>query len=169
MKDSALNYIQPLSKQPAHVSPSPPFQVLAEPPTIVFCISQFRVNRDRALETTNRINSLMSLTTVYQSFLAAPSANFLATDDASLNYITTLTTIKGVAAITKHLSQQQSLLRKKEEKVISAIEGGNAISLDVETTVEFIRGGGAYLPGIDDNFLVDHVATLPIVSTRPAN
>ena len=105
----------------------------------------------------------MTLKEIYQSFLTAPRANGLAAD-ASLNYITTLTTVKGAAAIAKHFSQQQVLLQKKEENVLSVIEGGNAICLDVETTLEFTRGGGAYLPDLDDNFLTDRVVTLPVVS-----
>ncbi len=105
----------------------------------------------------------MSLQSLYQAFLGAPTAAALA-DKASLNYITTLTTINDSAAIVKHLSAQQHHFKKKQERVISSIESSDAICLDVETTLEFITGGGAYLPGLDDNFLADRVATFPIVS-----
>lgn len=104
----------------------------------------------------------MTLTTVYQAFLAAPRADALA-KEASLNYITTLTTINEPAAIAKHFGQLERLLKKKSEKVLSAIEDDSAICLDVETTLEFISGGGAYLPGLDDNFLADRVVTFPVV------
>lgn len=104
----------------------------------------------------------MSLQKIYQSFLATPSAVAL-TSHASLNYITTLTTINDATAIAKHLTSQTSTLKKKEEKVLSSIEGDNAICLDVETTLEFVTGGGAYLPGLDDNFLADRVVTFPVV------
>ncbi|MCJ1388081.1 hypothetical protein MMC18_000925 [Xylographa bjoerkii] len=104
----------------------------------------------------------MSLTSAYEAFLAFPSATHL-NDDASLNYITTLTTVNGSAAIAKHVSQQQRIVKRKTEKVLSSIESDDAICLDVETTLEFISGGGAYLPGLDDNFLSDRVVTFPIV------
>ena len=109
----------------------------------------------------------MSLTSAYEAFLAFPNATHLS-DDASLNYITTLTTVNGSAAIAKHVSQQQRIAKRKTEKVLSSIESDNAICLDVETTLEFISGGGAYLPGLDDNFLSDRVVTFPIVSSSVA-
>lgn len=105
---------------------------------------------------------MASLKSVYQSFLASPNASAL-NNEASLNYITTLTAINSAAAILKHHAAHQKVLRKKEEKVLSCIEGSDAICLDIETTLEFITGGGAYLPGLDDNFLADRVVTFPIV------
>ena len=107
----------------------------------------------------------MSLQVVYQSFLRSPNASVL-TDDASLNYITTLTTIKGAATIVKHVISQGKILEKKQENVLNTVEGGNAISLEVETIIEFVSGGGPYLPNLDDNFLADRVVTIPIVSSK---
>lgn len=106
---------------------------------------------------------MSSLKAIYQSFLASPNANALA-GDASVNYITTLTVVNSATTIAKHFSSQQSILKKKQEKVLSTVESDDAICLDVETTLEFINGGGAYLPGLDDNFLADRVVTFPIVS-----
>lgn len=103
-----------------------------------------------------------SLKSFYQSFLASPSASAL-NNNASLNYITTLTTINTAAAIIKHHTAHQKVLTKKEEKILSCIEGSDALCLDVETTLEFITGGGAYLPGLDDNFVADRVVTFPMV------
>ena len=105
---------------------------------------------------------MASLKSVYQSFLASPNASALS-NDASLNYITTLSTINSAAAILKHHAAHQKVLTKKEEKVLSCIEGSDALCLDIETTLGFITGGGAYLPGLDDNFLADRVVTIPIV------
>lgn len=102
------------------------------------------------------------LKSVYQSFLENPNASAL-NNHASLNYITTLTTIKTAAAIVQHLAAHHRVLTKKEEKILSCIEGSDALCLDVETTLEFITGGGAYLPGLDDNFLADRVVTFPMV------
>ena len=107
----------------------------------------------------------MSLTSRYQGFLAEPAVAALS-DNASLNYITTLTTINTAASIIKHFTAHQKALKKKQEKVLDCVEGGNAISLDVETTLEFLTGGGAYLPGLDDNFVSDRVVTFPMVSLR---
>lgn len=103
-----------------------------------------------------------SLNSVYQNFLSNPHTSAL-NNEASLNYITTLTTINTAAAIIKHHAAHQKVLTKKEEKVLSSIEGSGALCLDVETTLEFMTGGGAYLPGLDDNFLADRVVTFPMV------
>lgn len=107
-----------------------------------------------------------SLKSTYQSFLASPHASALS-NDASLNYVTTLTTINNAAAIIKHHTAHQKILTKKEEKILSCIESSDALCLDVETTLAFISGGGAYLPGLDDNFVADRVVTFPIVRETP--
>ncbi|KAJ4287968.1 hypothetical protein N0V90_011983 [Kalmusia sp. IMI 367209] len=104
----------------------------------------------------------MTLSAKYKAFLASPSSGALA-DNASLHYITTLTTINDAPAIIKHLAVQEKLLKKKEQKVLSAIESVNGLCVDVETTIEFLAGGGAYLPGLDDNFVADRIVNLPLV------
>lgn len=112
--------------------------------------------------------SAMSLSAKYQAFLASPSAGALA-DNASLHYITTLTSIHDAGAIMKHLAVQDKLLKKTEQKVLSKIEGANGLSVDVETTIEFSSGGGAYLPGLDDNFVADRIVTFPMVREGACN
>jgi len=107
---------------------------------------------------------MASLKAAYESYLKNPNASAL-NDTATLNYITTLTTINTSAAIFRHNAAHQKVLQKKAEKVLSCIESGDAVCLDIETTLEFITGGGAYLPGLDDNFLSDRVVTFPMVST----
>ena len=107
----------------------------------------------------------MSLKSVYESYLASPTSNALS-DNATLNYITTLTTISASTSIIKHHAAHQKVLQKKQEKVIDSVEGSNAITLDVETTLEFLSGGGAYLPGLDDNFVSDRVVTFPMVNAQ---
>lgn len=104
----------------------------------------------------------MALRAVYERFLAAPTLEALS-PDASWNYITTTTTVTGAEQITKHLNTQQRIVKKKGDKTLSAVETPNAIVLDVETTLEFLTGGGAYLPSLDDNFLADRVVTFPTV------
>ncbi|KAF2498809.1 hypothetical protein BU16DRAFT_536800 [Lophium mytilinum] len=104
----------------------------------------------------------MTLSARYQRFLASPSAGALA-DSAAIHYITTLVTVNDAAGIVKHLSAQDKQLKKKGEKVLSSIESSNGLCVDVETTIEFISGGGAYLPGLDDNFLSDRLVTFPVV------
>jgi hypothetical protein len=105
----------------------------------------------------------MSLQAIYESFLGNPNAAGLA-ETASIHYITTLTTISNAEPIATHLhTQNKSVVKKKAETVISAVEGPSALSLEVETTLEFISGGGAYLPGLE-NFVTDKVATFPAVS-----
>lgn len=106
----------------------------------------------------------MSLSAKYQAFLANPSSGALA-DNASLHYITTLTSINTSTAIIKHFSAQEKLLKKKSEKVLNTIEGANGLSVDIEATVEFVSGGGAFLPGLDDNFVADRIVIFPMVCT----
>ncbi|KAF2201123.1 hypothetical protein GQ43DRAFT_440895 [Delitschia confertaspora ATCC 74209] len=104
----------------------------------------------------------MSLSAKYQAFLANPSTGALA-EDASLHYITTLTSINDADRIVKHFSLQERLLKKKSEKVIGTVEGAQDLCLDIETTIEFVSGGGAYLPGLDDNFVADRTVSFPTV------
>lgn len=104
----------------------------------------------------------MALQNVYRQFRAAPNTSFLA-EDASLHYITTLTTLNGAAEIVKHLKGQDYDLKVKEEKFLDVVEASNAVAIEVSTTIEFLAGGGAYLPKLDDNFLADRTVTFPIV------
>lgn len=104
----------------------------------------------------------MSLRAIYTAYLAAPSTGAFA-EGASINYIPTLTTINEPTAILRHLAAQQKLLKKKSERIVSAIEGPSGLCVETETTIEFLSGGGAILPGLDDNFLSDRTVTLPIV------
>ncbi|MBE7180806.1 MAG: hypothetical protein INR71_06285 [Terriglobus roseus] len=105
----------------------------------------------------------MTLLSVLQAFLRDPNTAVLA-DKASISYIPTLTTINEPTAIIKHLQAQGRQLKKNSESVLDAVEGSNALYLDTETTLEFVTSGGAYLPGLDDNFLADRIVTLPLVS-----
>ena len=105
----------------------------------------------------------MTLNDTYQRFLDRPSQSALA-DKAALHYITTLTSISDAPAIMKHLQVQEKLLKKRKQPVVSVVEGRHALSVDVETTLEFLNGGGAYLPGLDDNFVADRTVTFPMVS-----
>lgn len=104
----------------------------------------------------------MSLKEVYQRFLVNPKSASLASD-VSLIYITTTTRFDGPEAIVNHLSRQQKIVKTKSQEIISAIGGSDSLCVDVETTLEFVSGGGAYLPSLDDNFLADRVATFPMV------
>ena len=112
----------------------------------------------------------MSLQQVYESFLAAPSVDTLA-KDAVLNYVTTTVTFAESAQIIKHLELQRKVLRKKSEKALNAIADRHALFLEVETVIEFVNGGGSYLPGLDDNFLTDQIVMVPIVwcQSSPGN
>ncbi|KAK7542903.1 uncharacterized protein J3D65DRAFT_233888 [Phyllosticta citribraziliensis] len=105
----------------------------------------------------------MGLRATYEAFLASPSAAGALAPQASINYIPTLTSVADADAVLKHLQAQTKVLTKKDEKVLSAVEAESALCLDIETTIEFNTGGGAYLPGLDDNFLADRVVVFPMV------
>ncbi|GFF38687.1 DNA-directed RNA polymerase II subunit rpb7 [Aspergillus udagawae] len=104
----------------------------------------------------------MSLKDLYQRFLANPKSVPLAAN-ASLIYVTTATQFDGADAIVSHLTKQETVVKKKSADIIGAIEGSDSLCLDVEVTLEFVSGGGAYLPSLDDNFLADRVASFPTV------
>ncbi|KAF2397397.1 hypothetical protein EJ06DRAFT_147467 [Trichodelitschia bisporula] len=104
----------------------------------------------------------MSLQARYNDFLRSPSAAQLH-ESAALVYIPTLTTINEAPGILRHLAAQAKLLTKKTERIINAIESERALCVDVETMIEFQSGGGAYLPGLDDNFVADKTVVLPMV------
>ncbi|KAI2466404.1 hypothetical protein F4781DRAFT_434474 [Annulohypoxylon bovei var. microspora] len=104
----------------------------------------------------------MALATVYKRFLAAPDSTLLA-DGATLNYITTTTSFKGPDEIGKHFTTSARQLNKKKQDFLSVVEGQNVIAVEVDTVLEFLTSGGAYLPGLDDNFLADRTVYLPII------
>jgi hypothetical protein len=103
----------------------------------------------------------MAATATYKQFLASPSASLLA-PTATLYYVTTGTVVSG-DEIIKHLSDLRSKLKKKKEEILGSIEGTGAIAAEVETEIEFVLGGGAYLPGMDENFLTDRTVYMVIM------
>ncbi|KAI1446461.1 hypothetical protein F5Y02DRAFT_382993 [Annulohypoxylon stygium] len=104
----------------------------------------------------------MALAAVYKQFLDAPNSTQLS-DGATLNYITTTTAFKGSDQIGKHFTTSAKQLKKKKQEFLSVVEGQNVIAAEVDTVIEFVTGGGAYLPGLDDNFLADRTVFLPII------
>lgn len=106
----------------------------------------------------------MGLQAIYERFLQSPNPLNLA-NDATLLYVTTLQSFSQQGRIIKHLDEQnRNIVKKKAEKVISAVEGLTSVAIIVETTLEFISAGGAYLPGLD-TFIIDRTAMLPVVCT----
>jgi len=104
--------------------------------------------------------------TEYQRFLDNPKVAKLA-GDVSLIYVPTTTKFEQPDNVITHVLKQNHVVKTKSHKVISAIEGSDALCLDMETTLEFMEGGGAYLPSLDDNFLADRVVTFPTVNKPP--
>ena len=100
----------------------------------------------------------------YTAFLQSPSTSHLASD-ASINYITTTTTINEPTAILKHLQAQLKQITKKEEKILNTIDGGNSLCLETQLTIQFVFGGGAYLPAMDQNLLDEKIVTFPVIHT----
>ncbi|KAK5131917.1 hypothetical protein LTR08_000505 [Meristemomyces frigidus] len=98
----------------------------------------------------------------YAAFLASPRAALLA-PDASLSYITTTTEFNAPAAIITHLQAQTKQVEKKQETVLSAVESSDGVALEIETTLLFKNGGGAFLPGMDANLLDEMTVTFPMV------
>ena len=105
----------------------------------------------------------MSLQQIYTTFLASPRSNAL-DPSASIHYITTGASVNTADAILKQLTRENNRqLKKRVEKVIASIETQNSLVLEIETEIEFLTSGANYLPGLDDNFLADHVVAFPVV------
>ena len=104
----------------------------------------------------------MSLPDLYQRFLADPRSASLASD-VSLVYIPTTTKLDSADAVRSHLAKQHTVVKTKAQNVLGVVEGSDALCLDIETTLEFVSGGGAYLPSLEDNFLTDRVVSFPTV------
>lgn len=104
----------------------------------------------------------MALVAVYKQFLAAPNLSQLS-PEAALHYITTTTSFRNPTDVIKHFSTLIKQLKKKREDILSAVEGQNAIAVELDTALEFLTGGGPYLPGLDDNFLTDRTVYFPVV------
>lgn len=102
----------------------------------------------------------MALLNHYHKFITSPHVSSL-TEKSSLHLITSLVTIEGPSAITKHFQGDQ--LKFKDHKFLDFVEGPSSLAVIIETTLEFITGGGFYLPGLDDNFIADQNVTLPVV------
>ena len=103
------------------------------------------------------------MASVYKQFLASPSSSYLS-DKASLHYVTTTTSVCGPTEIIKHLNTLQKQVKIKKQELLNLVDGQSVIAAEIDTTLEFQTSGGAYLPGLDDNFLSDRVANLSIVS-----
>jgi len=106
----------------------------------------------------------MSLQKIYTRFLAAPSVDQL--DPAiTFHYITTAVSVNGPDAIVKQLKRESlSQLKKRVEKVLASVETSDSLVLEIETEIEFLTSGANWLPGLDDNFLADHILRFPVVS-----
>ncbi|KXJ92446.1 hypothetical protein Micbo1qcDRAFT_62067 [Microdochium bolleyi] len=103
----------------------------------------------------------MALADAYKQFLAAPNPSLLASD-ASLVYVTTGTVFKGVDKIIDHFKLTSKKLQTDKQEPLTVVEGHNAVVIEADTTIKFLTAGGAYLPGLDDNFLSDRTVHLPI-------
>ena len=100
----------------------------------------------------------------YLSFLRSPSESALA-PGAALHYVTTTTSINEASAIIKHFQAQEKVVKKKSETVLSSFGSAIGAVVETETSFEFVRGGGAILPQMDDNMLADSIASVPLVCT----
>lgn len=104
----------------------------------------------------------MALRAKYQQYLAHPSEDAFA-PNASLHYVSSLTSICEPAAIIRHLKAQEQQLKTKSN-FLNAFESHNSLCVEAETTLQFEEGGGTYLPGLEEYLLFDKVVTLPVVS-----
>ncbi|RMD42638.1 hypothetical protein DV735_g2480, partial [Chaetothyriales sp. CBS 134920] len=103
----------------------------------------------------------MSLIAIYERFLASPNPLSLS-DNAALHYVPTLTSFTEPGPVIRHLeSQSKEVVKPKSFKTINAVQGPSSVALEVDTTLEFLSGGGAYLPRLE-NLVSGRVVNLPV-------
>ncbi|KAF3928224.1 hypothetical protein AA313_de0207097 [Arthrobotrys entomopaga] len=103
------------------------------------------------------------LTKLYTEFLANPKKEVLHAQ-AGLHYVgSTSNSYQSNIAIVGHLQKEGLYYNKKEQKVLSSVESANSIAVEFSNVIEFTNGGGALLPGLDDNFVTDQTVTFPMV------
>ncbi|KAI9651985.1 MAG: hypothetical protein M1831_007277 [Alyxoria varia] len=103
----------------------------------------------------------MDLKSHYRQFLIRPTLEALASD-ASIHYVPTLISVSESGDVMKHLKTQAEYLSRKEN-ILNSLESGNTLCVEAETTVQFLLGGGAFLPNLDENFIADKTITFPVI------
>ena len=104
----------------------------------------------------------MDLKSHYRQFLTRPTLEALASN-ASIHYVPTLISVTESGDVMKHLKTQAQYLSRKEN-ILNAFESGNTLCVEAETTLQFLLGGGAFLPNLDENFIAEKTVTFPVVS-----
>ncbi|KAB8356337.1 hypothetical protein FH972_023921 [Carpinus fangiana] len=105
--------------------------------------------------------TMAALQSQYKQAIDSPTADAFAAE-AAIHYLPTLTSIHGGPTIVQHLQTQQKQLTANH-KFLNVIEADRSLCVEAETTIEFHEGAGAYLPGLDENFVTDRIATFPTV------
>lgn len=83
-------------------------------------------------------------------------------ENASLVYVSSGVHFKGTTPILEHLARGEREL-KKTDTIISKVEAGGSLVLEVETHIEFICGAGSFLPGLSANFIADEKVSMVII------
>lgn len=106
-------------------------------------------------------NGKMSLQKLYNDFRHNPKYEYL-TSDATVSYVSSGSRFENPEKALEHFLQAEYEVEIHED-IISLHETANSLVLETETRLKFIRGPGAYLPGLSMNFVADEEAKILMV------
>lgn len=102
-----------------------------------------------------------SLEEVYKGFRGNPKAEGL-TSDATVSYVSSGVRFDSPEGVLEHFLKAEYEVELRES-VISLHETANSLVLETDTRIKFLRGPGAYLPGLSMNFVADEEATVLMI------
>ncbi|ANB15210.1 Pc12g03400 [Sugiyamaella lignohabitans] len=103
----------------------------------------------------------MSLLELYGRFCQDPKAEYLAYA-AVMAYVSSGLEFNGQDDIVKQLQKDRQEV-KRLDNVISKHQTNSALVLETETSLEFLRGPGSFVPTLSSNLVVDERATIVLV------
>ncbi|KAK9470271.1 uncharacterized protein V1510DRAFT_423598 [Dipodascopsis tothii] len=100
---------------------------------------------------------------IYEQFRSAPASAPVA-DDVRLTYVTSNVVLNGMDAILRsHTAATRQV--KRTDRVISTHVAADSLVLETATTLEFVSGCGPWVHTLDDNFVNDNTALVPMIHT----
>lgn len=102
-----------------------------------------------------------SLEDVYKAFRRNPKAEGL-TSDATVSYVSSGVRFDSPEGVLEHFLKAEYEI-ELHESIISLHETANSLVLETDTRIRFLRGPGAYLPGLSMNFVADEEATVLMI------
>lgn len=104
-----------------------------------------------------------TLDQIYSSFKANPKDSFLSPNSPCLSYITSGITFDNAQSILQHLANEAFEISKSTKQIISSHVTQSSLVLETDAEIKFLRGPGAFLPGLSTNFVADEQVSLLLI------